>query len=73
MKILFYKLLVFLHLMKLRTYIVRQSGNIMGGFSAVNEAHALEVYAKNLGYKSFAEVCRVLGLTREAHRLEVAQ
>ena len=73
MREFFTKLLVKLHLKRPATFIVRQNGNLAGTFTAASELHALEAFAHSIGHKSFNEVCRVLGISRDAHKLEVVK
>lgn len=67
----FHSLFIKLHLIKPKTFLVRQYGTILGSVHAAkDEAHALELMAKNFGYKTFDEFCQVLGVSPEAHKLE---
>lgn len=67
----FYNLFVKLHFIKLKQFVIRQGGTLIGSFPGYNEAHALENMAKSFGHNTFEEFCRVLGVSPEAHKLEV--
>lgn len=66
---MFKKTLYKLGIIKGKKYIVRQYGTILGSFTAVSEDHALETMAQSFGHKNFEE----LGVSREAHKLEVVK
>lgn len=69
----FTALFVKLHLIKPKTFVVRQHGTLLGSVSAYNELHALEVIAQSFGHKTFEDFCRVLGIAPEAHKVEATQ
>lgn len=63
------KVLAKIGLIKPNRYVVRQYGTILGSFTAVSEDHALDTMAQSFGHKNFEE----LGVSREAHKLEVVK
>ena len=56
----------------IKRYDIEANGRAMGRYSGANADDAIEVYARDSGYRDFETLASTLGLSTDAARAELA-